>query len=151
MDLVLILERPPLEPPVPPVRSYSPPSPLVNTQMDEDENTMLTQALEPEQEPEFCPCPFPHTPSAAKRAHIVSPVETDVIDGTCSSLGDRRNLSESTSPGEGLSELCDGVLQIRPGQKIGTMLTTLEVEHTVALLPLQAKERDHRGPATGCR
>ena len=92
MDLVLILERPPLEPPVPPVRSYSPPSPLVNTQMDEDENTMLTQALEPEQEPEFCPCPFPHTASAAKRAHIVSPVETDVIDGTCSPLGDRRNL-----------------------------------------------------------
>ena len=131
--------------------SYSPPSPLVNTQADEDENVMLTQALEPEQEPKFCPCPFPHMPCTVKWAHIVSPVETDVIDGTCSSLGDRRNLPESTSPGEGLSELGDGVLQIRPDQKLGTMLTTPEVEHTAALLPLQAKERDHRGPATGCR
>ena len=81
MNLVLILERPLFEPPVPPVRSYSLPSPLVNTQVDEDENDILTQALEPEQEPEFCPCPFPHTPYAAKRAHVVSPVETDVIDG----------------------------------------------------------------------
>ena len=131
---------------MPPVRSYSPPSPLVNTQVDEDENAMLTQALEPEQEPELCSCPFPHTHCAAKRARVVLPVETDVIDGTCSSLGDRRNLPESTSPGEGLLELGDGVLQICPGQKLGTMLTTQEVEHTVALLPLQVKERDHRGP-----